>query len=656
MKRTYPLLTMLSLLVLSSLNACSSHKTPNISIDNHKQVPPPISHDKSNVTPAISVDPMQAVTDLVLKSENANQLAAALEGLQELAIHASSPVKEAAAFRRVQLLLKHQYANADIEAHYVLLAYPHDRLVADLHFWFAQWWQVQEPVINPDMEVAQIFILQNSSYANHVLDELTAALRQENIDNGLLQRCIALSQKVISRGSIEHRRAWYFAVAHADLAHRDYWVQLASNDLSIADLQSLQVEQLISPEQDGAIYLHVARQAMMKGNMNALQQLLAMLQIKAPDLPVTRTISSWLYGASQPLHLGVLLPLTGKYARFAQQALNGIRLAADRQGQHITLSIQDTATQSIQEAYQALHDAGVDAIIGPLLSNHTETLATQLDASLPIMALSMRQGAANLSPALFIHNISPETQGKFIASYAISQGLHRIAVIQTMNKNSEREALSFINSFADLGGEIANQITLNEGIDHRPTLLQLRENSDDKALLQQLIEKRALFIPEQRLDIHLPANMDGLYLANNGKQVSELAGQLAYVDIRKIPLLGSSRWMDGHLLDDRGRNLSTARFIQDIPNLHNSDLKTYFHEVWGKGEPSKLLSVAYDSTQIFILLVTRLGLTGGDIIQALHSKEGFPSETGLVHFNDDGVGEKTFSLYRIQQHAIVPAQ
>ncbi|MDQ6974125.1 MAG: penicillin-binding protein activator, partial [Mariprofundaceae bacterium] len=301
-------------------------------------------------------------------------------------------------------------------------------------------------------------------------------------------------------------------------------------------------------------------------------------------------------------------------------------------------------------------DAHVDAIIGSLLSKHTEALASTLDPHLPIMALSMKQAPAERSPALFIHNLSAETQGKFMASYAFSQGWHRIGVIQSMDKHSEQEALAFINRFTNLGGEIVDQITLNTGIDHRSTLQQLRENSDDQALLQQLIEKRAIFIPEQHLDIHLPVHMDALYLATNGKQVSELAGQLAYVDIRNIPLLGSSRWMDGHLLDDRGRNLSTARFIQDTPNPHNSDLQTHFHEVWGEGEPSKLLSVAYDSTQIFILLVSHLGLTGDDIIQALHSQSGFPSETGLVHFDEKGVGEKTFSLYRIQQHAIVPAQ
>jgi len=649
------MLTMLSLLLLTALNGCGNHKTPDLPIIHQKPVPS-VPQSKPETTPKVVADPLQAVTDLLFQAKQPGQMAAALEGLQQLAAHAASPVKEEASFRRVELLLQHQQPQADIEAQYVLLAYPKHPLVANLHFWLAQWWQAQEPIIDPDAETTQFFIMQDNSYANHTLDELTAALRQDDINEVLLQRCIALSQKVINRSSIEHRRAWYFAAAHADVEHRDYWVQLASKDLMIADLQTLQAQHVISPEQDSEIYLHVARQAMMSGDMNALQQLLAMLQMQSPDLPMTQTISSWLYGVTQPVHLGVMLPLTGPYARFGQQALNGIRLAADIQGHPVTLSIQDTATQSIQAAYQALHDAHVDAIIGPLLSKHTEALAPALDAHLPIMALSMKQAPADLSPALFIHNLSPETQGKFMASYAFSQGLRRIAVIQTMNKHSEQEALSFINSFAALGGEIVDQITLNAGIDHRPTLQQLRQNSDDKALLQQLIERRAIFIAEQRLDIHLPVNMDGLYLATNGKQVSELAGQLAYVDIRNIPLLGSSRWMDGHLLDDRGRNLSTARFIQDTPNPHNSDLQMHFHEVWGEGEPSKLLSVAYDSAQIFMLLVSRLGLTGDDIIQALHSKAGFPSETGLVHFNVDGVGEKTFSLYRIQQHAIVPAQ
>jgi len=647
----------MSLLLISSLSACSSHKNSDLStIANKSSSNTQTNKPQTPVKP--SIDPMQQVTDLLLQAEQPNQLPIVLNDLQQLEFQAASPVKEEAAFRRLQLLLQHQYAQADVEAQYVLQTYPNHPLVAYTHFWLAQWWQAQEPIHATDIEIAPIFILPDHTYANHVLNELTAALRQANIEEELIERCVALSQKVMIRSDIEHKRAWYFAAAHADIAHRDYWVQLASKDLTPSDLQNLQAQHVISPDQDSEIYLHVARQSMMAGDMNSLQQLLAMLQMESPDSPLTQKISSWLYGTVHPLHLGVLLPLTGRYAHFGQQALHGIRLAAETQGNPISLSIQDTATSNIEDAYQALQNEGVDCIIGPLLSKNTETLATLLNPHIPVIALSMNQGVAKRSPALFVHNLSPETQGKFMASYAFTQGLRRIAIIRTASHRSERESMSFTQTFTSLGGDIAGEINLgdNSEIDHRPMLQQLRESSDDQELLQQLIEKRALFIPETKLDIHLPANMDGIYLAINGKQVSELAGQLAYVDIRNIPLLGSSLWMDGHILDDRGRNLSTARFIQDTPNPHNSELRTRFHDVWGEGSPSKLLSIAYDSTQIVMLLVSHLGITGDDMIQALHTEEGFPSETGHVRFNTDGMGEKTFSLYRIQQRAIVPAQ
>jgi len=651
--------TLVSLILLSSLNGCGNHQAPQTIIHTSTQSKPTPSPE-ANPQPKQAVDSLQRVHDLFLQGQQSGQFTAAIEALQELAQHAASPVKEEAAFRRVQLLLQHQQAHADSEARYVLLTYPNHALVANTHVWIAEWWQAQAPTLPSDMEqsdISPIFMRPDSSYANHVLDELTAALRTPQVSDDVIQRCVALGNQAITHATVEHIMPWYFAASHADINHRDYWLQLATHDLSISDLQAWQQKGVISPEHDAEVYLHVARQAMMSGDMLALQQLLATLQTQAPDLPITDKIAAWLYGAVHPVHVGVMLPLTGRYARFGQQALNGIRLAAQTTGSQITLSIQDTAQQPVEDAYQALKDAHVDWLIGPLLSKNTLALTPHLDATTPVLSLSMETESAEDSPALFIHNLSAATQARFMASYAFSQGLRRMAVIQNTQGNADRESTAFINHFAALGGEVVDDLVLDSStIDYRPALQQLRENSDDQELLHRLIENRALFIPEQQLDIHLPPNMDGLYLAINGRQVSEIAGQLAYADIRNIPILGSSRWMDGHLLDDRGRNLATARFIQDTPNPHNSDLRSRFHEVFGEGEPSKLLSIAYDSTQIMILLGSRLGLEGVDAIHALHANEGFPSETGHVHFNAQGVGEKTFSLYRIQHHQIVPAQ
>jgi len=309
------------------------------------------------------------------------------------------------------------------------------------------------------------------------------------------------------------------------------------------------------------------------------------------------------------------------------------------------------------EKHQALLDQHVQWILGPLLSKNTEALAPVLQDELPVISLSMDNTIAGSSPALFIHNLAPETQARFMADYAFAQGIRRIAIIQNSSHAAERESLALTEHFHELGGDIADIVDLNEhSIDNRAILRQLREDTDDQILLHQLIQRRALLIPEQKLDIDLPVHLDALYLAMTGKQVSELAGQLVYMDIRGIPLLGSSLWQDGHILDDKGRNLSNARFIQHNTQAQHSDLYNRFRQVWGNDTPGKLFTIAYDSAQIGLLLSSKLGLSGSHMIQALHANEGFPGESGQVHFNADGLGEKTFTLYHIQHHQIVPVQ
>lgn len=644
----------MSLLLVGLLSACSSHKAtaPALLEPAHHQTPSQPTNQQQAQTS------MQDITNLMLQASNPLRFHDAIQSLQQMAQHSPSPMRQEAAFRRVQLLLQHHQAQADLEANHVLQQYPQHPLAAYTHFWLAQWWLAQAPTPSFDDGMdTSIFPQQSHPYANRVLGEITQALRHPSITKELSARCIALSQKVTPFTDRAHNISWYFAAAQADQAHKQYWLQIIDHQITLDDVQSLQQQGSISPEQDPDVYLHLARQAMMQGRLDDLQRLQQLTQSSNPNSAVHQHIQAWLTGTMRPIRIGILLPLSGTYARFGQQALRGIRLASETPNSPNTLLIQDTASSDIYTAYQALLQQQVDVIIGPLLSKHSATLAPMLHSDIPVISLSRDNALAALSPALFVHNLTPEIQARFMADYASTQGIHRVAIIQSNSPSANREADAFISRFAALDGDIADAIALDEhSIDHRPILRQMREHSDDEALLHRLLQTQALFIPERHLDIYLPPHIDALYLAMNGKQVSELAGQLAYVDIRKIPLLGSARWMDGHLLDDRGRNLSTGRFIQDATHPSDANLSIRFREVFGEGKPSKLCTIAYDTTQIIELLGSKLGLNSQDMIQALHADEGFPCESGQVHFNADGLGEKTFSVYRIQHHAIVPAE
>lgn len=633
--------------MVSLLSACGSKKTIQPELPSSQQ------KEKSSIQLLAPPQNSQEISELLQLANGEGKLDIALNELQRLSHVAPSPLKEEAAFRRIELLLKNHYPNALAETNLLLQEEPNHALAPYAHFWVALWWKSQD--LEDNME-----LLPTTEPADMMLIELTQVLQHPRLTQELAEKALALGHTESLNASHEYAINWYLAAAHIDTAHQGEWLRAAASNLSLDQLLSLQQSGIISPQQDGILYSHFSRLQLMSGNVRSLQTLSAILSSNAPHLPLTQKIKRWASGDTQDIYIGILLPLTGTYARFGKDALNGIRLAMSEQRQdNLHLYIKDTGdgVDATIAAYNSLNEQGVDWIIGPLLSKHTEALLPYLKKNIPIISLSKQNNLAEASPALFVHNTAKNTQAVFMAQNSINQGMQRMAVIYTNNQSEVSEADAFANEFIRLGGEITSNIALNDNsLDQRSILNDLRENSDDEALLEELLSDLALFSPELNLEVHMPVGIDGLYIATSGKQVSELAGQLAYVDIRNIPMLGSSRWMDGHLLDDRGRNLSSSRFIQnDVKYQGAPNFLAKFREIWGQGQPKKLFTIAYDSTRIATLLGSRLGLHGHRAIQAMHDPAGFPNKSGHVYFDEFGVGNKTFKMYKIKRGKFTPS-
>jgi len=635
------------LLITSLLSACGT-KQPVLPTGSN------LHHDESSSIHLLAPPKnSQEISELMQLANEESGLDIALHELQRLSIESSSPLKEEAAFRRLELLLKNNAPNAFDEATLLLQQQPNHALAAYAHYWLALWWKSQ------DVE-ASLELSPTTENADMILAELTKVLQHPRLTQELADQALTLGHNESVNASHEYTIPWYLAAAHIDVTHHDEWLRMIASNLSLNQLLSLQQSGAISPQKDAILYLHFSRLQLMSGNIEKLQNLASILSEQAPYLPLTEKIKGWASGDTQDIYIGVLLPLSGTYTRFGNEALNGIRLAMSEQKQgNLHIYIEDTGAGSDATiaAYQHLNELGVDWIVGPLLSKHTKALLPYLKSNLPIISLSKQNDLAHASPALFIHNTARNTQAIFMAQNSIQQGMQRMAIMHGTTQSEIDEAQAFANEFIRLGGEITDSVALNnQGLDQRSILNNIRENSDDKALLAELLSDLALFSPEPNLEVHMPVGIDGLYLAISGKRVSELAGQLAYVDIRNIPMLGSSRWMDGHLLDDRGRNLSSARFTQSNINYQDSsNFLEQYREIWGQGQPKKLFVIAYDSIRIATLLGSRLGLHGHNAIRAMHDSEGFPNKTGHVYFDQNGVGNKTFKIFKIKHGEIIPA-
>lgn len=586
-----------------------------------------------------------AIQNMMARFRAGGDAGAMLQELERLAQDSPAPVREEAIFRKAQLMLEADYPGAVEAANGAIQVYPQHGLVPYAHFWVAQWWL-------------------NQDESSRALDRMQLSLRHSRLTRELLDNILAVGPELTLKSGEREAVGWLLAAAEVDLAGRDNWLRMAARRASVETVEQLMSDQALSTDILPAFALYAGRARLMSGNMEEIGRIAALLSAAMPGASEIDQLQSWASGEVRAAKIGVMLPLSGKYARYGREALRGIRiaLAGLEYDEYITLRIEDTASDPAKsvEAYRQLVDESVQMIIGPLLAETTEALLPHLKSSVPVISLTGRMDLAHQSDALFVHTLSPLAQVDVMARYAWQHEAERMVVISAGGEK-QVEADMFVSAFEALGGEVLQTVQLDDGmIDYRERLRQLRYETDDDVLLAELDEDLNVFLPAMDMEIRMPANFDAIYLALNGKQVALLAGQMAYADISGLPVYGSSRWQDGHLLDDRGRYLSHARFassgsVGDSDDPSARRFRFIYRQTWGSDKTTNLMRLAYDTMRIATVMTSRLGLERRAIFEALQNPEGFPAMTGHVHFDDTGVGQKQLDIFSIKQGKIVPA-
>ncbi len=509
----------------------------------------------------------------------------------------------------------------------------------------------------------QWLLLENHESA---MAELVLGMQQPQIDPYSLQDNINLAEPLLEEASQPNKLAWMLAASLHDTNNADLWLQRAAAIATLDDvLRMRHSERPLTPAQAN-FYRYFARQRLMVGDYHTVRLTAKILENDMPDSDVYDVVQAWVDSEGNHITVGVLLPLTGKYAAYGEQALRGIRLAISRADfeDSIVLRIVDTAGDAEQcvSAYHQLLSQGAEWVIGPLLSSNTQALLPFLAENIPVIALSNKIQLASDSPSLFIHSLAKVVQADFMARQAIKQGKKRVVILHGYSKSAFDEAAAFAQTFMDAGGEVVDIVELERGFsDNRPDLMSMRFRTDDEELLSELDEDLFLFSAEPNMDIKMPLGFDSMYIVERGKKITVLAGQMAYADIRGVQLYGSYRWQDGHLLDDHGRYLGGAQFA--TPTTHVSqpsqailDLKSQYRIIWDNDDMSPLLALAYDTAMNIAALGSRMGLKGEDAMAALHSSEKFPAISGDYYFDAQGISQKSFAIQVIRHGRIETIQ
>ncbi len=262
----------------------------------------------------------------------------------------------------------------------------------------------------------------------------------------------------------------------------------------------------------------------------------------------------------RPVHVAVLVPLTGNAGAVGQRLLDAAMLALfDQQQSRLNLVPKDTlGTREGAEAAARLAIAeGAEMIIGPLFGDHVEIVrAVAAPAGVPVLAFSNDSTAAG--NGAHILGITPANEVQSVIGFALARGHSRIAAFLPDSVYGRRVHEALINTMNASVGELVRVTYYPAGAEADDELLlqNAREFADyDLRQLAPEEEMAKLAQPDDNisraalkrlevLDTLGDPPFDAVLLAEPANRLPTIAPLLAFYDVDPVVVryLGLGGW------------------------------------------------------------------------------------------------------------------
>jgi ABC-type branched-subunit amino acid transport system substrate-binding protein/predicted negative regulator of RcsB-dependent stress response len=390
--------------------------------------------------------------------------------------------------------------------------------------------------------------------------------------------------------------------------------------------------------------------------------------------------------------IGVVLPLSGPFARFGEESLQGIALAANlfsgsspsgfRGG--VKLRIRDTAgrPELAAEAVRELAaDPEVSAILGPLLSGECEAAAAAAEAAgVPLLALSTREEIAEGRTFVFRLRTTPREEIAALVDHTVRDlGALRYAILYPRDRYGRGAHMLFWEAVEQAGGRVvavaAYDPTANDFADPIRQLLgyAMLSSAEESVLAQRAaIERRARRLPPQAAaklreearaltgpgGTPLPpvVDFDVLFIPESYEKVVLIAPQLAFHEAFGMRLAGTSGWYHPDLLELGRRHVEGARFsalfFPESP-LPNAQEFARRYELTYSSAPGAFGAQGYDAAQLVLLQLAQGNRSRGAVRDGVVAVRGFPGASGVLSMRVDGNARKRPILLGIENGRLV---
>jgi branched-chain amino acid transport system substrate-binding protein len=358
------------------------------------------------------------------------------------------------------------------------------------------------------------------------------------------------------------------------------------------------------------------------------------------------------------LTIGCLLPLTGAYKTYGNNALRGVELArnhffSQHTGRPVNIIVKDTESDNASsvQAVRELYEDKVAAIIGPIITSEAAGAEAQR-LGIPMITITQKDGIADIGEYVFRNFFTPKMQVKTIVAYAFKKlGIKRFAIFYPDDNYGNTFMHLFLDEAILYGGDVV-------GIESYST-----DQTDFADSIKKLIgrnhevsqsPKQDMFSNQQNGPLFDSDRVDfeAIFIPDDPKRAGLIIPQLAYYDVNGIYFFGTNLWHSGELI------MMAKEYVQGaiMPDIFFEDSES--HEVKSfvsdyesiyKEKPGFIEAAAYDTAMILFNMASRPDVSSRSSLKSELAKlKNYKGVTGLTSFDVNGEVVKKLYLLKIQ--------
>ncbi|MDY0213758.1 MAG: penicillin-binding protein activator [Desulfuromonadaceae bacterium] len=351
--------------------------------------------------------------------------------------------------------------------------------------------------------------------------------------------------------------------------------------------------------------------------------------------------------------VGVVLPLSGRYAPFGRMVQQGIELAAQLRGADAPELIVRDSRADVMHTEQIVRELiqthRVMAVIGPMMGEPAARAAeVAQQEKVPIILLSHWEGLPQLGSYVFRHSLTAKQQAYALASYAVSAlQLQTFAMLQPENKLGDDFTRHFRNALKLLGGEVLYHRHYAPG------------STDFRAALAPMVPEEvpksgkaddSLSAEESSAQAEPEVKFEALFIPDFADTIALLAPQLAFSSIENVQLLGINGWNSPELLSQAGRYVRDAIFTDGFDPESSDIFVQRFVTQYRKrysAVPTILEAQGYDVANLLLDLLLDARVENPRQVQRLLQQVDYAAGvSGLRGFDAEGEALREIMLFK----------